>query len=113
MNGNQFVQSRCSKRPQFKREQARVASQRHMSRSMSKPTKKSQREIVSMAKYMHDLGNQRINQDFKFEALDTNLGTSEIRQKFELLRQTSLVFKHCFQRRDWWRCHHVRQSCTP
>ena len=46
-------------------------SAKEISRAMSKPTKKDQRRIVHVAKYLTDFGNQRVQQEFKFGALDT------------------------------------------
>ena len=46
-------------------------SAKEISRAMSKPTKKDQRRIVNVAKYLTDFGNQRVQPEFKFGALDT------------------------------------------
>ena len=40
---------------------------------MSKATKKDQRKIVRMAEYPKDAENQRVQHEFKLEALDTTL----------------------------------------
>ena len=88
-------------------------SAKDISRDVSNPMKKDQRSIVRMAKYLRDPEHQRIKQEFKFEALDTNHSQSAHdsagrARHVELYRPPMGSSSTGVPRRGWWRCRRAR-----